>query len=464
MTNCTTQTDICDAVPRIGEVWSICLPFGGRIWADGNGVHAAGGIAPPDGVYGKVVIANGCIIGVEPEDVPLYTGSPCAPLPGDCGSSGGAGGGMSGGGSTGGSSGSGGCTCDLTPSSTTGNQFTTDAAGRPLVRVSIKGADGITVTGNGTTSNPYVISNSGGGITVEPVYITSGNAAITVTGTGSRQDPFVITHKEGTSGTVNGMKFDSYGHFIGAAEGSSTKGITGIVGASGIQATVDKTTGVATISLTDPPEDILGTYTTGGYNLTFDAWGRLYEVGRAIDLGGSHEVTCGDAKLTISPLGSIVKVESGSGGGGGGGGNTPTEPEEPVTTGGAGNIVIQWNDRSNTPVTRQATFNWPADGGLMGWFYVAAAAESAGQLNQNFWNNTKFYIDNTMCDFHTMGVPLVLTMADGTWANAINIPPGAVFWTGATVAKGSHTIKIELSNASERACAVLSPLSAFIRI
>lgn len=461
MPNCTTDKDPCDVLPLVGEIWSVCLPFGGRIWADGNGVHANGGIAPPDGVYGKVVIANGCIIGVEPEDVPLYTGSPCAPLPGDCGNLGNTSVGTSINISDNRSIG--GCTCDLTPSSTTGNQFTTDATGRPLVRVSIKGSGGITVTGNGTTSNPYVISNSGGGVTVEPVYIMSANDAISITGSGTRQSPFVITHKEGTSTTINGMKFDNYGHFIGATEGSSTKGITGIVGASGIQANVDKTTGIATISLTAPPEEILGTYTTGGYNLTFDAWGRLYEVGRAIDLGGSHEVTCGDAKLTISPLGSIVKVESGSGGGGGGG-NTPTEPEEPVNTGGMGNIVIQWNDRSNTPITRQATFNWPADGGLMGWFYVAAAAESMGQLNQNFWNNTKFYIDNTMCDFHTMGVPLVLTVADGTWANAINIPPGAVFWTGATVAKGSHTIKIELSNASERACAVLSPMSAFIRI
>lgn len=375
MAQCTEQFDECDALPLSGETWSVCLPFAGRIWADGNGVHGVKGTnLPPDGVYGKVVIANGCIIGVEEEDVPLYTGSPCAPLPGDCGSGGTTGGGTSGSG-TGSGSGSGGCICDLTPSSASGNLFATDAAGRPLVRCYVQAGSGITVTGNGTLANPYIVSagsaSGGSGVSVSPIYIRSGNEAITVTGSGSRTDPFVISHKMGESATINGMTFDNYGHLTGVSAVSSggNKGVTAVIGQNGIEAATDNNTGIVTIGLSANPNNLIGAYTFGGYNVSVDNWGRIYGIDRAIDLGASHVVTCGDTKLTINALGSITAVEGGSSGGGGDTTPEPTPTPTPTPSGGGGGgCVVMYEYFFNRLGDRFSpsfffNFTWPSDSG-----------------------------------------------------------------------------------------------------
>lgn len=199
MPECKNDNDPCDILPLAGEAWSVCLPWGGRIWSDGNGVHATGGVAPPDGVYGKIVIADGCIIGVEHSDVPIYQGVSCADLPGDCGAA--------------------------VASVMADSPMTMQMDAPVFGEVFIEAGANVAIQGKGTEQDPYVISADTG------IYIRSENHAIAIAGKGTRQDPFTVKHKDGHAGTINGMTFDAFGHLTSVLEGQLTgsKGIVGIV-------------------------------------------------------------------------------------------------------------------------------------------------------------------------------------------------------------------------------------------
>lgn len=277
MPECKTDNDPCDILPRAGEAWSVCLPFGGRIWADGNGVHANGGIAPPDGVYGKVVIADGCIVGVEPEDVPLYTGSPCAPLPGGCG---------------------GAATAAV-------NEPAVFALDNPAVFCEIAAGAGVTIVGNGTAEDPYIISADNG------IYIRSDNHAISITGDGTRQNPITVKHKSGLATSMNGMTFDAFGHLISANtnETAGTKGIKGIVPGFGINVDTDIATGIANISVGSQVPSVPGNYQLGGYNVSLDQTGRVSSIQQNVDTGATRQtVACGTTDLQINQFGTITAI------------------------------------------------------------------------------------------------------------------------------------------------------------
>lgn len=305
-----------EPAPQPCPGWDICLPWGGRIYSHNGCVYGERGNPPPDGVYGKIVVANGCIIDALPEDVPLYTGNPCAPLPGDCASSGTPGvsgsGGTTSGGTTGGGSGntgssgntgtsSGGGTSTVAccpPSSASGNLYELDAAGRPLVRCHIEAGTAISVTGDGSDINPYVISASGGssgsgGISTQAVYIRSGNSAISVTGSGTRTDPFTITHKTGASGSADGMTFDQFGHCTsistGSSDGAISKYITGIVGKDNVDVVVDPKSKIATIGLRKPTNSVTGTYQFGDYEVSVDSYGIISNVVKKEQEGGDGD-------------------------------------------------------------------------------------------------------------------------------------------------------------------------------
>lgn len=275
MPDCKNVNNPCDVLPQAGEAWSVCLPWGGRIWSDANGVHAAGGIAPPDGTYGKIIIANGCLVGVEAEDVPLYTGSPCAPLPSGCGD---------GGSSLG---------PGLTPTPTT-------------VTCEIEAGAGITITGDGTDANPYVISVENNGI-----FLRSDNAAISVTGAGTKANPFTFKHKAGLATTVNGMTFDAFGHLTSAAAGAGTPsgGVNGIVPGFGIAVDVNQSAGIATVSQQQQAVNVPGDYQFGGYNVTLDKAGQVSAIQRAVNIPGApFTAACGGYDLTINQFGAITSV------------------------------------------------------------------------------------------------------------------------------------------------------------
>lgn len=275
------------------QSWETCLPFGGRLYNAGGCVHFEKGSPPADGVYDKIVIANGCIVGAEKGDIPLYTGSPCAPVPVECGGGGGL----------------------PDPSGQSGNLFAYDASGKPLVRVVISGGDGISVSGNGSASSPYIIALSGAGGGGGKTFIRSANNAIAVTGAGEQTAPYVLTHKKGLEGRFGGMTFDDYGHLVSFTQSSVQTGVAGIIGGAGINVTSDSN-GIYTISATGGPLGITGDYLFGGWNAKFQD-SQLVGVTQSINVAPGV-YTFGDYKVTVNKFGSITGITGGGGGGGGG--------------------------------------------------------------------------------------------------------------------------------------------------
>lgn len=420
MTNCVEIKNPCAPTPRVAEIWSICLPFGGRLWSDGTGVYAQGGTPPPDGVYGKVVIANGCLVGVEPEDVPLYTGSPCAPLPGDCSGSGSPGVPSGGGG---GSGTTGGC---CPPSSAAGNLYQLDATGKPLVKVNIRGGSGLTVTGSGTTSDPYVLSaTGGGGIGVSGVYLRSANDAIAVTGSGSRENPLVIEHQLGLQTSKNGMTFDQYGHLVNVTEGSvGSGGVSAIIGGSGIDAETDLTTGVTTIKLQKSPNAIMGKYPIGGYDMEFDENGRLFNIVPTVDLGSDQVLHLNGYDVTVNSHGTITKIDT-------------------VDSGGIC-YVLGWAGANG-----EIHHRW-------GEFYLRNPTAIAGQIwtygTELFWAGLAVYIDGVVVQATTQGFLLKIKqpwedMQEGLEEyphidKEFNIASTKNFYSNGILLEGTHRLDI----------------------
>lgn len=280
MPTCKTDHDICDAIPSAGETWSVCLPWGGRIWRDGHGTHAVGGEGPPDGVYGKVVISNGCLVGVEPEDVPLYTGSPCAPQPGNCG----------------GASAAAVMAAGLEDDVPTGRAMSYGS-----VSCWVQAGDNVIVRGEGTEDNPYIISADKG------VYIRSENHAIIVDGDGTRNNPLSVQHKLGYATTINGMTFDAFGHLTSAIEGptAGTKGIAGIIPGYGIQVDTDIAAGVAKVSVQPPPDAVKADAQFGAYAVSIDEIGRITAIKQNSGINPAT-LACGATDISVNSVGSIT--------------------------------------------------------------------------------------------------------------------------------------------------------------
>lgn len=282
----------CEKVIKEADVsgdcpsWSVCLPFGGNLRTEGGCIHYdAPTSVPEDGEYSRIVIANGCIVDVKKAEIPLYTSSPCAPVPApcDCG---------------------GGSESLPDPSPQAGNLFRYDASGRPLVRLTVQNGDGISITGDGTASNPLTITNTQE--QKDSGNIRSGSSVIKITGTGTTADPKTISHGEGKQGKFNGLTFDEFGHLVDY-EPAAAKGIQGVVGMNGIDAQTDLQSGVATLQIADPAMKREGDYVVGGYNITLDGKNRVYDIKQLIDItAGVYAL--GSYNIGINSTGSVTSI------------------------------------------------------------------------------------------------------------------------------------------------------------
>lgn len=270
------------------QIFEVCLPFNGKLYSQGGYVNYEPGTPPPDGVYGKVIIANGCIVGLEKADLPLYTSSPCAPVPVPCDCEGGGGSGVL-----------------PDPSVLSGNLFKYDAAGRPLVRLTVNAGDNISITGSGTAEDPLVI-----GCTLESqgsLIVRSGNNAISIVGEGSADNPIVVTHKTSPIGiqTFGGMSFDEFGHLVDYTKPTASTTVNGVIGNNGITATTEPANGIVTVSLAQPLHSAKGEYQFGGYIIEVDENNIIYRVQRDINFtGGIYRA--GLIDFTINDFGSIT--------------------------------------------------------------------------------------------------------------------------------------------------------------
>lgn len=267
--------------------FSLCLPWGGRLWQENGCLKMQPGTPPPDGVYDRIIIADGCIVGLEKADVALYVPPSCTEVPADCASSG-----------------EDVSLCDA--STLAGNLYTCDASGRPLVRCTIKGEDGIVVSGSGTTSDPYRIKAN---ISAETLRIVAGNNGVTISGAGTADDALVIAHKTGgLNTTVNGMRFDQYGHLVEYTEPTTSGTVNALVPGDGIDVSTDNKTGIATVSLSKPANALEGIYQLGGYDIQLDLKNRIFNLTRSINVQ-AQTYAFGPFNVELNALGSVVAIE-----------------------------------------------------------------------------------------------------------------------------------------------------------
>lgn len=264
--------------------WSVCLPWGGRLYQVEGCVRYEPGTPPPDGVYGLFTLKDGCFIAAEEHPSDVYHPDPCAPVPCPCDSEGGE-------------------SNVCNPSTAAGNLYTCDAAGKPLVKAYVNGGNNITVTGTGTSTNPFTISMQS--LDTGVANIVSGSNAIIVSNDGGT---VTIEHKTGYNDqTIMGMTFDEFGHLTDYNE-QAASGITGIVPGDGISVDVDQSSGIATISLQSPALVHNGTYVVGGYQVTLDNKNRITDLTRQIeDTEGTF--TWGQYNVTLNDYGSIESYE-----------------------------------------------------------------------------------------------------------------------------------------------------------
>ena len=266
--------------------WEVCLPFGARLYQQDGCVRYVPGTPPEDGVYGLVTIQNGCIVDMEAEPVSKYQSDPCAPVP---------------------------CPCDSSedgesnlcnPSTKSGNQYECDAAGRPYAHAYVQAGDNVTVEGNGTSTNPYVISASDGDSGITNVRTNTGSVLTVSVSNGTA----TIDHATGyNEQTINGMTFDAYGHLKDYSSTSASTSITAVIGTGGVKATTESS--VVTVSLDDVTNKLDGQYLLGGYIVEVDAYNRLYNITKEItDVEGTYQ--WGAYNVTLNDLGSVTNVEA----------------------------------------------------------------------------------------------------------------------------------------------------------
>lgn len=367
-----------DPTPSPCADWSICLPFGGQLYSRNGCVFAERGQPPADGVYGKIVIANGCIVGVEPVEALVDNIAVCASNPSPCSE-----------------------TASVEPSKSSGNLYALDATGKPLVRCTIKAGSGVAVSGDGTATNPYIVSASE--IAVQSIYITSGNDAITVSGAGTYSNPFTVAHKTGMQTLVNGMTFDKYGHLVDTGSTSANAGISAVIGGMGIDVQTDNNAGMATVSLQKPTRNKAGTYVIGGWELDLDEYNRIFNITRDITLeAGVYAFGLYDVQ--VNSTGSITALalnETGLGSG----------------------FVFNW-PAGSTPTSRNATFTLRYPTALSGVLYTDMEIE--------FWKGLSITLDGVSATLPKLG----------------ETPPAAIpFWAFGLFSAGQHSIKISSTTA-----------------
>ena len=299
------------------EDFSICLPFGGRLYSEDGCIKVEQGNPPEDGTYGKVLVQNGCIIGLAPGEAAQYTASPCAPVPVPCDCDGEGG---------------------ITISPNSGNLSALDSQGRLLTLLHTVAGPGIELSGNGTQQNPLTISATGGGEGGGAVSGIYGDAIIIPNrNTGN----VTLSHKETGNGVINALGFtiDEYGHVIDYSA-SEQDGVTGVLGSATVAANTDANTGIVTVSLNPLLDAPTGTTLHGGYNVTVDEYGRVTEIENAINIpAGTY--TLGDYDVSINRLGSVTGITRSGGGGGGGDSSIGLSPVGVMGR-------VQWNSQTQS--------------------------------------------------------------------------------------------------------------------
>lgn len=307
--------------PKSTPAFSVCIADYTLHW-DGTHATLERTRFTTNGTYGSITIQDGCVVGYGECEVPTYTPPYCNPNPAPCNE------GVSGGGGTG---------TKATVSPRAGNQLASDNYGL-YAKAYVQGGSGVTVTGQGTQTSPYIISmasGTGGGTTggaivgQGPISVEERNGVYFISMpranlTAGKYGPFNVNEYgviTGIDGTVAMLTSDNIN---GSNDVQITKVASGItIDLAPTQLTdnsyrfggydVSISDGGRITNATRVAQTEAGTYKLGAYNVTLDQYGGITGIAQSPEVpqsAGSFTTSDG-SKVFYDDTGRIIRVEVG---------------------------------------------------------------------------------------------------------------------------------------------------------
>lgn len=305
--------------PKTTPAFSVCIMDYTLHW-DGTHATLERSRLTTDGTYGSITVHDGCVVGFGECEVPVYTPPYCNPNPAPCNDGNGAGNGT---------------TATVSPRAE--NQLAMDQYGL-FSKAYVKGDTGITVTGSGTQSSPYLISvakNTGGakdgkivgqgGISVEErsgVYFIS---LPRTTITAGKYGPFSINDYGQITDIDDNLDLLTADNVTGSNDVQVTKVADGVtIDLQPTQLTNSKYRfGGYDVSISDGGRVInaeqvsrteAGVYKLGAYNITLDEHGGITDIQQSTEVPQSAGffITADGSIVHYDDTGRITRVEAGS--------------------------------------------------------------------------------------------------------------------------------------------------------
>ena len=248
---CPKPDTTTPTTPQATPAFSVCIADYTLHW-DGTHATLERTRLTTDGTYGSITLQDGCVVGYGDCEIPTYTPPYCNPNPAPCND--GTGGGT-------------GTTATVSPRA--GNQLATDDYGL-YAKAYVQGGTGVTVTGHGTQSSPYMVSmaeNTGGSTDGKIV----GQGGISVEQRGGVYF-LSMPRAELTAGKYGAFTINEYGQITGVDDDIATLTSDNIGGSNDVQ--VSKIADGISIDLA-PTQLTANSYRFGGYDVSISDGGRV---------------------------------------------------------------------------------------------------------------------------------------------------------------------------------------------
>lgn len=280
----TDDAETSNSAAQPTPAFSVCVGDWTLQW-DGTHLTQVRNKVTPDGTYGSITLQDGCVVAYGDCEVPVYTPPYCNPSPVPCSEV----------------TGSGAGSTAVSVSPRADNQLRQDVTGL-YAKTYLSGGTGVSVTGTGTASSPYVValaSNAEGGSDGGTIVGQGAIEGVTRNGV-----TYVSLKTNGVeAGKYGPLTIDRYGLVTGIDEGAvfltsknlSTSRELTLTGVDG-----------AELSLAESPA--AGVLNLGGYRVTVSQGGRVIDASREVNIaGGTYKL--GAYNVTIDNFGSISSIE-----------------------------------------------------------------------------------------------------------------------------------------------------------
>lgn len=306
--------------PKPTPAFSVCIADYTLHW-DGTHATLERTRLTTNGTYGSITIQDGCVVGYGECEVPTYTPPYCNPNPAPC--------------NEGGSGGGTGTTATVSPRA--GNQLTSDNYGL-YAKAYVQGGTGVTVTGQGTQTSPYIISmaeGTGGGTTggkivgQGPISVEERNGVYFISMpradlTAGKYGPFNVNEYGVITGIDDTVDMLTSDNINGSNDVQITKvadGITIDLAPTQLAANsyrfggydVAISDGGRITNATQVARTEAGTYKFGAYNVTLDQFGGITGIVQSTEVpqsAGSFTTSDG-SKVFYDDTGRIIRIEAG---------------------------------------------------------------------------------------------------------------------------------------------------------